>query len=81
MTSHLQVITFLFTHNFKADTQRIFGEDAKKRRLNEQKVGDFIVDAKLATQFRLTSNFVALEDENFTSKFFAPTYMHLVRLK
>jgi hypothetical protein len=48
--------------------------------MNEQKVGDFIVDAKLAVQFRLTSNFTALEDEKFTSKFFGPTYMHLVRV-
>jgi hypothetical protein len=54
--------------------------DAKRRRIDAQKIGDFIVDAKQAVHFRLTSNFAAQEDENFTSKFFGPEFMHFVSI-
>jgi hypothetical protein len=56
----------------------VFGKDAKRRRLEEQRKGEFIVDALKAVNFRLTSNMAALEDEQFTSSFFSPIYMGTV---
>lgn len=38
------------------------------------------MDAMKAVNFKLTSNMASLEDEKYTSKYFAPIYMGLVRL-
>jgi hypothetical protein len=56
----------------------MFGPETKRRRLENQKIGDFIVDAKQALHFRLTSDFNSLEDEAHTTKFFGPEFAHQV---
>jgi hypothetical protein len=42
----------------------LYGHEQKRRKLENQKIGDFIVKAKLAVHFRLTSDLNKLEDEH-----------------
>lgn len=49
------------------DSERVFGQESKRRRLEDQRKGEFIVDAKQAVNFRLTSDLNALEDDKITS--------------
>ncbi len=46
--------------------------------MEQQRIGDFIVDAMKAINFRLTSNLSALEDEKETSSYFGPLFMNQV---
>lgn len=59
----------------KADKSLVYNQDLKRRRIENQKIGEFIVDAKQAVHFRLASTF---PDEAHSEEYFAPLFMHFV---
>ena len=58
------------------EAAHIYGVDSKRRKIENQKIGDFIVNAKQSIHFRLSSDINKLEDENATSPFFGPVFVH-----
>lgn len=54
----------------------VYGVESKRRKIENQKIGDFIVDAKQSIHFRLTSDINNLEDEKATTSFFGPLFVH-----
>eukprot|EP00347_Sterkiella_histriomuscorum_P005759 403355378 len=65
--------------NLADDKQlHIYGNETKRRKLQAQRIGDFIVDARQAINFRLSSDINKLEDLQATTLFFSPQFVHFV---
>lgn len=45
-----------------SNLEQLYGPESKRRRLETQRVGDFIVDARKSFNFRLSSDLTKLED-------------------